>query len=191
MPSGAGPQGFIALMLVYLGLGSNTGDRALNIKKALEAMRDDPRFSLMRVSRFYLTSPVGPEQRYFINAAALVKTRLEPLELLCAVKDLEKMLGRKAALIRLGPRKIDIDVLFYGKRVIEERGLKIPHAEIANRLFVLTPLCDIAPDFRHPRLRKTVRKLRDALLLTCVGQRVKILKSRWRMRTESRSKIKG
>jgi len=160
---------------VFLGLGSNTGNRAENVKKALEALKNDPRLRLMKVSRFYVTSPVGPRQRDFVNAAALVKTVLKPAELLKAVKELEIKLGRKPSTQRWGPRKIDIDILFFGNRVLKEKGLNIPHPEIAGRLFVLAPLCDIAPGLRHPGLKTTIRQMKEALLLTHGGQKVKIL----------------
>ncbi len=161
-------------MRVYLGLGSNIGSRKSNIQKAVHEIKSDPHFKDVRVSRFYETLPIGPKQRKFINAALSAVTELEPEELLKTVKRLEKELGRKDNAIKWGPRKIDIDILFFGEKVIATKTLTVPHQELAKRLFVLFPLCDIAADVRHPVLKKTVLGLKNDALLTCREQKDKI-----------------
>ena len=162
---------------VFLSLGSNIGYRARNVRAAVETIISDSHFKNVRISRFYESSPVGPKQRGFVNAALSAETGLSAAGLLKFVKETEKILGRKPRKQKWGPREIDIDILFYGKRVLEKKGLKIPHPEIANRLFVLAPLVDIAPGLMHPVLKKTVSKLRDALLLTRSGQKIAIIKT--------------
>ena len=161
---------------IYLGFGSNIGNRVREIEKAVGIIKNNPHFKNLRVSRFYESSPVGPRQRDFVNGVVAAETDLSPVPLLKFLKETEKKLGRKKRKVKWSPREIDIDILFYGKRTVNKKSLKIPHPEIANRLFMLTPLCDIAPGFSHPVLKKTVRKLRDMLLLTCTEQKVKIFK---------------
>ncbi len=163
---------------IFLGLGSNIGDRARNIKAAVEAVKSNPHFKSVRVSRFYESSPVGPKQKDFVNAVLSSRTDLSPEELLKFSKGTEKNLGRKIRKLKWGPREIDIDILVYGSRVVKKVGLKIPHPEIIKRLFVLKPLCDIAPGMVHPVLRKTVSRLRNEALLTYPEQKVKIYKTR-------------
>jgi 2-amino-4-hydroxy-6-hydroxymethyldihydropteridine diphosphokinase len=146
-----------------VGLGSNIEDKIANIKKALDALDRIPRTSLKRRSRFYRTAPVGKtDQDWFVNAAALVETYLSPRELLEALLELENKMGRVRT-AKWGPRLIDLDLLFYGDRVVEEDGLIVPHPFMQERLFVLTPLCDIAPDWRHPALKRTCRQMAEAV----------------------------
>ncbi|MHB9155046.1 MAG: 2-amino-4-hydroxy-6-hydroxymethyldihydropteridine diphosphokinase [Endomicrobiales bacterium] len=157
---------------VYIGLGSNIGKREDNIESALRLLQDDPRVTLAGVSSLYETSPVGPRQRDFLNAAAKIRTSLGPRALLRALKGIEARLGRRPGGGRWGPRAIDLDILFYGSKVLKGKTLELPHPRLAERLFVLIPLAEIAPGFRHPVLKKTVRKLRDNLLLTSGKQKV-------------------
>jgi 2-amino-4-hydroxy-6-hydroxymethyldihydropteridine diphosphokinase len=161
---------------IFLGLGSNKGCRAGNVSAAVEAVRWNPHFRQVRVSRFYESSAVGPRQRDFVNAALSAETDLGPKEVLRFCKDTEKKLGRKPSKLRWGPRKIDLDVLFYGSGSVRAKGLVVPHRELAKRLFVLVPLAELAPGFKHPVLKKTVRTLLKIALLTCPGQKVKILR---------------
>ena len=162
---------------IFLGLGSNIGDRTGSLNAAIEAVKNSPHFNNVRVSRLYESSPVGPKQKYFVNAALSAQTDLSAAGLLRFSKETEKKLGRKQRKLRWGPREIDIDILFYGRRVLKKKGLQIPHPEIANRLFVLAPLCDIAPDFIHPLFKKTVNRLRKDALLTYPEQKVRIYKT--------------
>ncbi|MCH8814498.1 MAG: 2-amino-4-hydroxy-6-hydroxymethyldihydropteridine diphosphokinase [Chloroflexi bacterium] len=133
---------------MYLGLGSNLGDRRANLQTALRLLE---RVGLVRrVSSLYETVPVGPEQPMFYNAACECETDLPPRELLRCVQEVEQEMGRPRDDERWGPRLIDIDILLYGDEVIDEDGLAIPHAEMRNRSFVLVPLAEIAPEVRHP-----------------------------------------
>ena len=149
------------MAVVYLGLGSNLGDREANLRRALEAM---PALgvSVTDVSPFYETDPVGHlEQGQFLNAACSGETSLEPLALLRALKEVEAAMGRVPA-PRDMARLIDIDILLYDDLVLDTPELEIPHPRMAERAFVLRPLADIAADVVHPGLRKSVRELRDA-----------------------------
>ena len=147
---------------VYLGLGANVGNRLANLRLALARMRTFAR--LEAVSRLYETAPVGlEEQPPFLNAACRVTTGLEPAALLRFLKNLEAEIGRRPGGPLGGPRPIDLDILLYGERVVETKSLCIPHPRLADRAFVLAPLCDLAPELRHPLLGKTMRELLDAV----------------------------
>jgi 2-amino-4-hydroxy-6-hydroxymethyldihydropteridine diphosphokinase len=142
---------------VYLGLGTNLGDRRQNLRDALAALPDSVR--VLRVSRVYETAPWGYlDQPNFLNQVAEVETALSPLELLGEVKRIEQRLGRKQT-FRYGPRQIDIDILLYGRQVITAPGLEVPHPRLAERAFVLVPLAELAPSYRHPLLLRTVSEL--------------------------------
>jgi len=147
---------------VYLGLGANVGNRLANLRLALARMRTFVRLEV--VSSLYETAPVGlKEQPPFLNAACRVTTGLEPAALFRFLKNLEAEIGRRPGGPLGGPRPIDMDILFYGERVVETEGLRIPHPRLADRPFVLAPLCDLAPELRHPMLGKTMRELLDAV----------------------------
>jgi len=127
---------------VWLALGSNLGDRAGYLQAAREAL-PDAGISIVRASRVAETEPVGiREQPAFLNQVLEVETALEPRTLLNAVKAIEQQLGRTARQ-RWGPREIDIDILRYDRRMVDEPGLHIPHAELQNRPFLLDLLQDI------------------------------------------------
>ncbi len=149
------------LPAVYLGLGSNLGNRLANLRMALRLLA--PLCRVEETSSLYETVPVGVEdQPSFYNAVCRVTTGLEPRGLLRHVKSIEFQIGRRPA-VHWGPRPIDIDVLLYGETVVEEPDLVVPHPRLAERAFVLAPLAELAPRLRHPVLRKTVRQLLAAL----------------------------
>ncbi len=113
----------------------------------------------MNKSSFYETKPVGgPPQPDYVNCVIELDTETEPQSLLEEFKGIELELGRKPG-TRWGPRVIDIDILLYGNKVINDSNLKIPHESMHKRIFVLEPLCEISPDFKHPVLRKTIFEL--------------------------------
>jgi len=148
---------------VFLGLGSNLGDRVETIRKAKEMVSSIPGVSVAVSSSLYVTEPVGiSDQPMFINAVLEIETDLSPEELFFELKDIEAKLGRTET-IRWGPRVIDIDILLFGDRIVEEEDLTIPHPEMAKRGFVLVPLCEIAPEIKHPRLKKKIKELVDRL----------------------------
>ena len=146
-------------MLVYIGLGSNMGDGVKNCLRAMEAIGSDARNRLVQCSRFYRTEPVGKkDQDWFINGVAAVETAMSPRELMEFLLSVEKKMGR-ARKERWGPRVIDLDILFYGERVLKEEGLQVPHPRLHERRFVLIPLKDIAPGLVHPVLQRTVSQI--------------------------------
>ena len=142
---------------IYLGLGSNLGNRQDNLDKALDLLSQ--RLVLRAVSSLYDTEPVGvSEQPRFLNLVCQLSTRLAPTELLTLAQGIELKLGR-ALNTHNKPRPIDIDILFYGDEVIDTPDLTIPHPRLAERAFVLVPLAEIAPELVDPVTGKTAREL--------------------------------
>lgn len=135
---------------VYLSIGSNMGDKKANLEFAIEQLRSQEDTSVTAVSDFIVTEPYGyTEQDEFLNGCLKLKTLKTPYELLDFIHWIEKEAGRVRE-IHWGPRTLDLDILFYDKLILEEEDLIIPHKEIPKREFVLKPLVQIAPNFRHP-----------------------------------------
>ena len=136
-----------------VGLGSNLDGPANQVETAFELLDALPGSSLLRRSSLYRSSPLGGiEQPDFVNAAGLISTSLGPRELLERLQGIERARGRERGAVRWGPRVLDLDLLAYGDRAIDEPGLRVPHPGIAERNFVLLPLREIAPDFELPGL---------------------------------------
>ncbi len=141
----------------YIGLGSNLGDKKANCRKAIALLAKNNR--VVRASSLYCTEPVGfAEQDDFVNAVVELETSLSPKALLDQCLAIEKELGRVRT-IHWGPRTIDVDILFYGDVIIDAPELIIPHPQLHTRRFVLAPLCELAPQAVHPKLRKTAAEL--------------------------------
>jgi 2-amino-4-hydroxy-6-hydroxymethyldihydropteridine diphosphokinase len=155
---------------VYLSLGSNLGDRSANLRAAIERLGEAG--AIRAVSGFYETEPVElRDQPWFLNCVVALETSDSPEALLQRALAIEQEMGR-VRMKEKGPRSIDIDILLFGDRVVEERGLKIPHPAMQQRRFVLEPLAKIAPEALHPLLRKTARELLADLP---AGQMVRLL----------------
>jgi dihydroneopterin aldolase/2-amino-4-hydroxy-6-hydroxymethyldihydropteridine diphosphokinase len=141
---------------VVLGFGSNIGNRRNNIENAVKEISLTPGFALLARSFFYETEPWGyKKQNKFLNACAVYLCRLSPAELLKCIKSLERKIGR----LKRGKwqaREIDIDVLFYGSKIVKAGNLIIPHPFIQERNFVLKPLVELMPGFIHPKIKKSI-----------------------------------
>ena len=147
---------------VYLGLGSNLGDREANLRHALELLGQS--LSLERTSSLYDTDPWGyQDQPRFLNCVCEASTSLKPQALLALVKGVERAVGREPS-FAAGPRLMDVDILFYGEQVVREPGLDIPHPRMEKRAFVLVPLAEIAPALLHPVLELKVVELLRKLM---------------------------
>lgn len=147
---------------VYIGLGSNLGDREGNLYSAVDALRRVDLVCVRRCSSIYETAPVGPPQPRFLNAVLEIQCALEPVRLLSLLKQIEKELGRERRK-KWGPREIDLDILLWEGEVVAEPNLQVPHLELHKRRFALEPLCELNPEIRHPvtgeRMCDLLRKL--------------------------------
>jgi 2-amino-4-hydroxy-6-hydroxymethyldihydropteridine diphosphokinase len=143
---------------VYLGIGSNLGNRQNNCEKSLSLL-EEKGITIIKRSSMIETEPWGvQDQPKFINLVVEIQTELEPGELFCTLKEIEVAIGRTET-VRWGPRIVDLDILFYNDAIINSSELIIPHPGIQDRIFVLKPLSEIAPDKMHPVLKKSVREL--------------------------------
>jgi 2-amino-4-hydroxy-6-hydroxymethyldihydropteridine diphosphokinase len=136
----------------YVGLGANLGDREGTIRRAVDLLRAEPGIEVVAVSTLRETEPVGYlDQPPFLNGAVAVETELPPLELLARLLEVEQALGRvRGDGPRFGPRAIDLDLLLYGREVVDEPGLTVPHPRLAKRRFALEPLQELDPGLTLP-----------------------------------------
>lgn len=145
---------------IFLSLGTNLGDRLDNLRRALQCLT--PQVHILQLSSIYETPPWGyTEQPAFLNLVLRGETELEPQALLDFLKSCEQKLGRQPS-FRYGPRLIDLDILAYEDRILETPGLILPHPHLHERAFVLVPLCEIAPNWKHPRLGRSALDLLTA-----------------------------
>jgi len=136
---------------VYVGLGSNLADPRAQVERALRALAALPQTRLVQRSRLYRSAPWGrADQPEFVNAVVALQTELTPRELLEALLKIERAAGRARDATRWGPRVLDLDILVFGDRLIDEPGLHVPHPHLHERAFVLLPLAEIAPDLIVP-----------------------------------------
>lgn len=143
---------------VYIGIGSNIGDRITNCKNAINLLKEHG-IKIKKESSMYETEPWGvKEQPKFINMAIKAETALKPIELLKLLKNIEKKMGRKET-FHWGPRIIDLDILLYENMVFNNEELNIPHKNLHERDFILKPLSEIAGDIRHPVLKLHIKEL--------------------------------
>ena len=149
------------MVKVYLGLGANLGNKLANIKEAIRQLKKN--LKITNISPIYKTDPIGyGNQDWFLNCVVEAETEIKPLALLKLAKCIEKKLKRTET-IKYGPRTMDIDILFYGNKVISGKNLQIPHPRMHRRLFVLEPFAKINQDFFHPKLKKTIRELKKKI----------------------------
>lgn len=157
--------------IVFLGLGTNLGDRENNLKSAISGIEDSIGV-IINSSSVYETEPWGfKSDKQFLNMVVKVKTDLSPDLLLKAIHRIEKDMGRERTGSAYSPRVIDIDILFYNKDIIDLEDIQIPHPSIGTRKFVLVPLFEIEPDFKHPKSKASI----STLLNSCDDQSIVVL----------------
>lgn len=159
---------------VYIGIGSNLGDPRKNCLEAIDRIGKISKCSILRVSNLYRTEPVGVEYReWFINGVIALSAGLSPRDLLDRLFAIESDMGRVRKCGQWAPRVIDLDILLFGRDIIDEDKLSIPHPLMHKRRFVLIPMLDLAPDLEHPLMGKSMSELLRAIPED--GQIVKIL----------------
>ncbi len=145
----------------YLSIGSNKGDKVANLHLAIACLDVHPSLEVTAVSRFYKTQPQNfVDQDWFVNAAVkILSDSSDPLVLLSILKQIETQMDKQGKPFRFGPRKIDLDIIYFTDMVMKTDTLEIPHPRMHERSFVLQPMCDIGPGVIHPVLKITTRKL--------------------------------
>ena len=153
------------MAIVYLCLGSNSGDRLKLIEQAVSLLGLAENIKIVRTSALYETEPWGVKnQNWFLNMVLEIKTSLHPQELLLKCLSIEKMLGRnRENEQRWCERTIDIDIIFYDNEIVNDENLTIPHKFFHQRAFTIVPMLELAPDFVHPTLKKTILELHEEL----------------------------
>jgi len=150
--------------VVYISIGSNSGDRYGNIRYGLDRLGTLESSSLMMRSSLYETEPVGyKDQGWFLNAVVKIETMLEPLDLMGRLKSIEAASGRDFDQVRFGPRTLDLDILLYDDLIVNGAILTVPHPRMHERRFVLRPLCDIDATIVHPVFKISVARLLEHL----------------------------
>ncbi len=144
---------------VYIGVGSNIGDRKENFFDALSRLAKLPDTKILKESSLYESEPLGESKDWYVNGAIEIETRFKPDMLLKKFKNIERAMGRKKVKKRWGARIIDLDILLYDSAVVKKKNLRIPHPEMSTRKFVLFPLSEIAPQVVHPELGVTISEL--------------------------------
>jgi 2-amino-4-hydroxy-6-hydroxymethyldihydropteridine diphosphokinase len=153
---------------VYIGIGSNLGDRRANTLEALDRVGKLPATRIVRASSLYESEPLGDAKTWFVNSAIEIETEYDAEQLLKKLKAIETLMGRKRVKgKRWGSRVIDLDILLCDQEIIDKRSLKVPHPEMHKRRFVLLPLAELAPHVIHPQLGQSV----SALLATVKDQK--------------------
>jgi len=151
-------------VVVYVGVGSNLGDREENVALAVRELDATPGLRIRARSLLHETEPVGgPPQGRYLNGVIALECELSPRALLHRLREIEQIAGRERGPERNAPRTLDLDLLLFGDTRIDEPGLTVPHPRMHERGFVLVPLCEIAPDARHPLLEASAAELRARL----------------------------
>lgn len=162
--------------IVYIGLGSNLGEKKKNMERALSELEKRRLGRVLRRSKIYESAPVGEGlSGDFLNQVVELMTEIEPRPLLSALKKIERDLGRNGRAGPPAPRVIDLDILLYDSIVLNEKDLIIPHPRLPERMFVLMPLNDIKPDVFHPVLQKSIGEILGGAPAALAGQRIKAL----------------
>jgi len=143
---------------IYLSIGSNKGNRYSQIKEALKLIREDLG-EIISISKIYETKSWGFESEKFLNLCIAIISELSPDKLLFSINSIEEKIGRKRDSKKVNAREIDIDIIFYSNKIVNQEELIIPHPRLELRNFVLVPLSEIASDFVHPILLKSVKEL--------------------------------
>jgi 2-amino-4-hydroxy-6-hydroxymethyldihydropteridine diphosphokinase len=147
---------------VFIGIGSNEGDRLANISQAVRWLGSTSGIRLVQMATILETEPVGgPPQGPYLNTVVEVEAGHEPQALLAMLQAIERRVGRLPTTQRWGPRPIDLDLLLYDDRLIQESNLIVPHPRMHERAFVLEPLAQLAPELRHPIFHETITSLRE------------------------------
>lgn len=144
---------------VYIGVGSNVGNKKENFLEALLRVAKLPDTRVIKESSLYESEPIGDAKEWFVNGAIEIETKFKPEMLLKKFKNIERAMGRKKVKKRWGARIIDLDILLYDAAIVKKKSLRIPHPEMPNRKFVLLPLSEIAPQVIHPELGVTISEL--------------------------------
>jgi 2-amino-4-hydroxy-6-hydroxymethyldihydropteridine diphosphokinase len=144
---------------VYVGIGSNVGNKKENFLEALTRLAKLPDTRILKESSLYESEPLGDSKDWYVNGAIEIETRFKPEMLLKKFKNIERAMGRKKVKKRWGARIIDLDILLYDAQIVKKKNLRIPHPEMPTRKFVLIPLSEIAPQVIHPELGVTISEM--------------------------------